>query len=106
MDRRIKKNQEAIMNSFIVLMAEKDFRIITINEIAERADVNRGTVCSHYLDKYDLLDACIAFHLEQLIRNCMPDEGQRAYPSKHSLRHTFAAGHFSAVFEFSNGWRY
>ncbi|UKS27852.1 TetR/AcrR family transcriptional regulator [Paenibacillus sp. HWE-109] len=98
MDRRIKKNQEAIMNSFIGLMSEKDFRKITINEIAERADVNRGTIYSHYLDKYDLLDACIEFHLEQLIQNCMPDEGQRAYLSKHSLLRTFEIMEKNAFF--------
>ncbi|OCT15909.1 TetR family transcriptional regulator [Paenibacillus pectinilyticus] len=89
MDRRIKKNQEAIMKALLSLMAEKDFSKITINEIAERADVNRGTIYSHYMDKYDLLDACIETHLDQLMASCMPIEGVELFPSKNSLLRTF-----------------
>ncbi|MFD0697655.1 TetR/AcrR family transcriptional regulator [Paenibacillus sp. GCM10027628] len=51
------------MNALIHLIGEKDFEKITINEIAERADVNRGTIYSHYSDKYDLLDKCLEAHL-------------------------------------------
>lgn len=87
-DRRIKKNQEAIMNALIHLMAEKDFGKITINEIAERADVNRGTIYSHYMDKYHLLDKCIEAHLETLIESCMPINVTGLSPSKELLLRT------------------
>ncbi|WP_277408505.1 TetR/AcrR family transcriptional regulator [Lacrimispora xylanisolvens] len=59
MDRRIKKTRQLIMDTFIDLLSEKEFEKITINDIAERADINRGTVYLHYMDKYDLLDKCI-----------------------------------------------
>jgi AcrR family transcriptional regulator len=72
MDRRIRKTQEAILDAFVALMLEKDFEQITINEIADRADVNRGTVYLHYVDKYDLLDQCIDMHLNQLFESCLP----------------------------------
>ncbi|UQZ32219.1 TetR/AcrR family transcriptional regulator [Paenibacillus sp. PK3_47] len=75
MDRRIKKSQDAIMEALISLMAEKDFEKITINEIAERADVNRGTVYAHYTDKYNLLELCVETRLDQLIESCMPVDG-------------------------------
>ncbi|CAM4395480.1 AcrR family transcriptional regulator [Paenibacillus endophyticus] len=98
MDRRIKKNQTAIMNALIHLMASKDFEKITINEIAEYADVNRGTIYSHYIDKYDLLDKCIEVNIEQLIDSCLPENPADAYPSKHSLRRTFELMEKNAFF--------
>ncbi|MFD1908390.1 TetR/AcrR family transcriptional regulator [Paenibacillus rhizoplanae] len=72
MDRRIRKSQEAIIEAFIQLIAEKNFEQITINEIAERANVSRGTVYSHFTDKYDLLDQCIRTHFVKLIDSCLP----------------------------------
>lgn len=55
-DRRITKSQEAIKIALIELMTEKSFDHITIKEISERANVNRGTIYLHYLDKFDLLE--------------------------------------------------
>jgi AcrR family transcriptional regulator len=66
-DRRIAKTKEAIFQSFITLVAEKDFESITINDIADRANVNRGTVYFHYRDKYDLLNQCIEENLNKMI---------------------------------------
>lgn len=70
MDRRIKKTRQLIMDTFIDLLSEKEFEKITINDIAERADINRGTVYLHYMDKYDLLDKCIEKYIELLVNHC------------------------------------
>ncbi len=88
MDRRIHKTREAIIEAFVGLMAEKNFEQITINEIAERADVNRGTVYLHYTDKFDLLDQCIETHLMQMFESCLGEETTH-FPSKTSVLHTF-----------------
>jgi AcrR family transcriptional regulator len=72
MDRRVLKTREAIIKAFMELMAAKNFEQITINEIADRANVNRGTVYLHYLDKYDLLEQCVEVHLTQLNDQCLP----------------------------------
>lgn len=58
------------MNTFIGLLAEKGFEKITINDIAERANINRGTVYLHYADKFDLLDKCIETYVELLLNHC------------------------------------
>ena len=58
------------MNTFIDLLAEKGFEKITINDIAERANINRGTVYLHYVDKSDLLDKCIETYVELLLNHC------------------------------------
>jgi AcrR family transcriptional regulator len=69
-DRRIQKTRQLIMNTFIDLLAEKGFEKITINDIAERANINRGTVYLHYVDKFDLLDKCIETYVELLLNHC------------------------------------
>jgi AcrR family transcriptional regulator len=58
------------MNTFIDLLTEKGFEKITINDIAERANINRGTVYLHYADKFDLLDKCIGDYVDQLLNHC------------------------------------
>ncbi|MBP3040361.1 TetR/AcrR family transcriptional regulator [Bacillaceae bacterium Marseille-Q3522] len=69
-DRRILKTKAAINKAFLELFFEKDFDRITINDISERSNVNRGTVYLHYTDKYDLLDKCIDDHLNKMIHSC------------------------------------
>ena len=70
MDRRKRKTQNAIMSTFMELMAKKDVEKISISEIAEMADVSRGTFYLHYIDKYDLLEKCIESSFDDLERVC------------------------------------
>ncbi|SET02836.1 TetR/AcrR family transcriptional regulator [Paenibacillus sp. NFR01] len=65
-DRRILKTQEALKNAVIELMGEKEFDAITIQDIADRADLNRSTIYLHYQDKYDLLDKLIEAQITEL----------------------------------------
>ncbi|MEH7417029.1 TetR/AcrR family transcriptional regulator [Neobacillus drentensis] len=65
-DRRILKSQDAIKKAIIELMSEKGFDQITLQEIADRANVSRRTVYLHYMDKFDLLDKLIEEHINEL----------------------------------------
>ena len=62
-DRRVRKTKQAIKNAFIQLLNKKDLEKITIQDITELADINRGTFYLHYEDKYllltDMEDECI-----------------------------------------------
>ncbi|RED59299.1 TetR/AcrR family transcriptional regulator [Cohnella lupini] len=69
-DRRILRTKEAINKAFLELFTEKELEQITINDISERANVNRGTIYLHYTDKYDLLDKCIEDHLSNMFVAC------------------------------------
>lgn len=69
-DRRILKSQEAIKKAVVELMSEKSFDDITIQDISDRANVSRGTIYLHYLDKYDLLDKLIEEHIDELRKIC------------------------------------
>ncbi|MEH6888648.1 TetR/AcrR family transcriptional regulator [Bacillus sp. JJ864] len=58
-DPRVKRTRQAIRDALISLIHEKSFDSITVQDIAEKAPVNRATFYSHYNDKYDLLDRSI-----------------------------------------------
>lgn len=55
-DRRTLKTRKAIRDAFAELLTEKELSKVTIQEIADKADINRATFYKHYLDVYDLYD--------------------------------------------------
>ncbi|MGN9865156.1 TetR/AcrR family transcriptional regulator [Bacillus swezeyi] len=55
-DRRIKRTKRMIRDALSGLMEEKTFEEITVTDITQKADINRGTFYLHYQDKYDLLE--------------------------------------------------
>lgn len=54
-DRRIRRTQKLLKDSLIELMQEKEFKNISVKDITDRADLNRGTFYLHYNDTYHLL---------------------------------------------------
>ncbi|RCX19715.1 TetR family transcriptional regulator [Fontibacillus phaseoli] len=89
MDRRIMRTRQAIMEAFIGLLGEQGFEKITIHEIADRANVNRGTVYLHFTDKFDLLEQCIETYLQFLYESCQPDGDPNWVSAKTQLLRTF-----------------
>jgi AcrR family transcriptional regulator len=55
-DLRVRRTRKLLMQALIELTIEKGFSAITVQDIADRAMVNRATFYRHYLDKHDLLD--------------------------------------------------
>jgi len=55
-DRRIVRTQLAIRDALVTLIKEKGFDALTVRDIVERANINRGTFYLHYNDKFDLLE--------------------------------------------------
>lgn len=64
LDPRVKRTRNLIQQAFTELLAEKGFRDITVQDITERAEVNRATFYAHYPDKYALLEE----HIRQQFR--------------------------------------
>ena len=48
--------RKAILEACMALIQEKEFQKITIHEIAEREDINRGTFYLHFADKYEMMN--------------------------------------------------
>jgi Transcriptional regulator len=55
-DRRKRKTKALLGKTLIQLLMQKDLKDITVRELTELADVNRGTFYLHYADIYDLFD--------------------------------------------------
>lgn len=53
-DRRVRRTKRLLRQALTELMLEKDFKDITVTDLVERADINRGTFYVHYRDVYDL----------------------------------------------------
>ncbi len=89
MDKRKQKSRKIIMDAFIELLKEKEIEKISMNEIAEKANVNRGTIYLNFIDKYDLLDKCIEANFSQLIEDCQNGINDKKSLTKESLLVTF-----------------
>ncbi|MBE6753146.1 MAG: TetR/AcrR family transcriptional regulator [Ruminococcaceae bacterium] len=55
MDRRVRRTRERLTGALTELMKEKNINDISVRELAELADINRGTFYLHYRDPFDML---------------------------------------------------
>lgn len=55
-DRRVRKTRKQLRECLVSLLKEKKVQEITVRELTEMADLNRGTFYLHYKDVYDLLE--------------------------------------------------
>ncbi len=63
-DRRVRRTQKALEDSFLALLKKKPVGDITISELCEHADINRSTFYMYYSSPMDLL--------EQMARESLP----------------------------------
>ena len=73
-DRRVRKTKKNLKESLATLLLEKNINDITVQELVNRADINRGTFHLHYRDIYDMLSQIEAEMLEEL------DDISRLFP--------------------------
>jgi AcrR family transcriptional regulator len=72
-DPRVKRTRQLLQQALIALIQEKSFQDITVQDIAERATVNRATFYAHFEDKYALLDTCMREQFHQMLAHRLPD---------------------------------
>lgn len=65
-DRRIRKTRKQLKDCLISLLKTKRIQDITVRELTEMADLNRGTFYLHYKDVFDLLEQTETELLEKL----------------------------------------
>ncbi|MFC4098037.1 TetR/AcrR family transcriptional regulator [Paenibacillus xanthanilyticus] len=68
-DRRILRSRAALREALLALMAEKPFTAISITEIVQLADYNRGTFYANYESKEALLDDVLDELIEKLLQS-------------------------------------
>ena len=78
-DRRIRKTKRAIQNSLYALLRKKELQEIRVKELAEGADINRGTFYRYYGDVEDILRESEQDFLEQ-IRQIFDSQEKEADP--------------------------
>jgi AcrR family transcriptional regulator len=72
-DPRVRRTRELIVRAFGELVAEKGHTGLTVQEIAERATINRATFYAHFADQYELFDHAISEAFREELRRRLPD---------------------------------
>ena len=70
-DRRIRKTKRQLRAALVKLIAQKSVQEITVKELADTADINRGTFYIHYRDVYHLIEQTeqdLLEEFQQLVR--------------------------------------
>jgi AcrR family transcriptional regulator len=60
LDPRIKRTRSLILESFNSLLAQTNFEKISVQDVTDKAQINRATFYAHFSDKYALLDYAIS----------------------------------------------
>jgi AcrR family transcriptional regulator len=71
-DPRVTRTRQLLRNAFIELMQEKGFATIRIEDIAERATINRATFYTHFENKHQFLDSLIREEIRQHFTSQLP----------------------------------
>lgn len=72
-DPRVTRTRQLLHQALLGLMMEKSFQAITIQDIADRATVNRVTFYAHFQDKYALLEYSIREMFKERLHNDLPE---------------------------------
>lgn len=82
-DPRVRRTRGLIVRAFHELAAEKGHTGLTVQEIAERATINRATFYAHFADQYELLDHVIGEVFGEELARRLPAAPE---PSEENLR--------------------
>jgi AcrR family transcriptional regulator len=67
LDPRVIRTRQLFRDALVALIAEKGFDAITVQDIADRATLNRATFYLHYQDKQDLLVKSLRDAIDELV---------------------------------------
>jgi AcrR family transcriptional regulator len=73
LDPRVKRTRNLILQAFGSLLAAKGFESISVQDVTDRAEINRATFYKHFVDKYALLDYSVSQMFRQEIEKRMLD---------------------------------
>jgi AcrR family transcriptional regulator len=73
LDPRVVRTRGLIVRAFNDLVGEKGHTGLTVQEIAERATINRATFYAHFGDQYELFDYVVSEAFREELRRRLPD---------------------------------
>ena len=86
--RQFQRTRQLLSDALMTLMLEKPYSAITVQEIADRANVGRSTFYAHYQDKDDLLPSELGRLIEELRQiDSEANDGNTLLPSLGLFRH-------------------
>jgi len=71
LDPRVRRTRQLLEQSFMEVVAEKGFQSVSVQDLTEKAGVNRATFYAHFPDKYALLDYSVRQSFRQEIEKRM-----------------------------------
>ncbi len=93
LDPRVVRTRQMLRNALVSLIEEKGFDAITVQDIADRANLNRATFYLHYRDKQDLLVQSLRDAIDELMAEIgasTDEQGQLVFDgSLRPIRATF-----------------
>ncbi len=84
-DPRVVKTREALLQAFNELLQEKTYKKITVQEITERARVNRATFYAHFYNKEELAKYGIQYMFEEQLKDWLPETPELTYENLNCL---------------------
>src|SRR5690348_9569714 len=66
-DRRVRRSRRLLADALLLLVTEKPFGEITVQDIADRADMNRATFYLHFRSKEELLLSALTEQFDELV---------------------------------------
>ena len=67
LDPRVVRTRGLILDAFHILLAEKNFGAISVQDVTDKAQINRATFYAHFEDKYGLLNYSVSTLFKQEI---------------------------------------
>lgn len=74
-DPRVLRTRQLLLQAFSDLYSEKSFHAMTVQDITDRASVNRGTFYSHFEDKYAILEDWLREQFQQCVASPVLNSG-------------------------------
>ena len=71
LDPRVKRTRSLLEQAFMEVVTEKGFQAVSVQDITEKAGVNRATFYAHFPDKYALLDYTVRQGFRQELEKWM-----------------------------------
>ena len=111
LDPRVVRTRQMLRDALVSLIEERGFDAITVQDITERAGLNRATFYLHYQDKQDLLVQSLRDAIDELVTNIgasTDEQGQLIFdesprPIKATFEHVAQHAQFYRVMMSAEG---